>query len=75
MLSRFGFSLLLTGLVDASGAAFKNISLSLRQGTIWFSPKFVSIRTGLLNPGLATQALGGFFKSVDQGFAISVTFT
>jgi glycosyltransferase involved in cell wall biosynthesis len=74
MLSRFGFSLLLTGLVDGSGAAFKDISLSLRQGTIRFSPKFVSIRTGLLNPGLATQALGGFFKSVDQGFAISVTF-
>ena len=74
MFSRLGASLLLTGLVEQSGAALKDISLALKQGTIEVKPKFVSIHTGLLSPKLATQALGGFSRCLDQGFAISVTF-
>src|SRR5262249_5527829 len=37
-------------------------------------PRFVSVRTGLLNPTLATQALSGFFETLHQGFAVSATF-
>jgi hypothetical protein len=74
MFSRFGASLLLTGLVEESGAALKDISLALKQGTIEVKPKFMSMRAGLLSPGLATHALGGFSRCLDQGFAISMTF-
>ena len=73
-LSRFGFSLLLTGSVGENRATFRDITLVLKQGIVELSPKFVSIRTGLLSPKLATQALGRFVENLDKGFAISATF-
>src|SRR5690242_5770051 len=73
-LSRYGFSLLLNGLVDNCDTALDDISLVLRQGAAELVPKFVSVRTGLLSPALATQALSGFVETLHQGFAVSATF-
>jgi hypothetical protein len=74
-LSRFGFSLLLTGLAGSDRASVNAVSLVLRQRHLKLSPKFMSFRTGLLAPKLASRALGRFAANLNKGIAISATFS
>jgi hypothetical protein len=73
-LSRFGLSLLLTGIACHRRATLQRASLLLRQGNVELRPKFVSTHTRLLNSGLALRALGYFAENVDKGFMISASF-
>src|SRR5262245_33739739 len=73
-LSRFGFSVLLTGLANERWETLKEVSLVLKQGNLELKPKFISLRTKLLSPKLASRALGRFADNLDKGFVISATF-
>ena len=72
--SRFGFSLLLTGLASSDRSTINGISLVVKQGAVQLRPEFASFRNGLLKPRLATEALGRFAANLDKGIAISATF-
>src|SRR5262245_58179665 len=75
MLSRFGFSLLLTGMASSDGATVDAIAVTLTQGRLELCPKSSLFRARLLAPKLAEQALGRFNENLDKGFAIAVTFS
>lgn len=74
-LSRFGFSVLLTGLASSGPSTLRAVTLVLKQRDLELSPKSLSFRGGLLAPRLAQQALGRFVANLDKGIAISATFS
>src|SRR5262245_25418558 len=73
-LSRFGFSVLLTGIANKNGRTISAVSVVLKQGQISLTPDATCFRNRLLSPRSAAQALGDFPSNLLNGFAISLSF-
>lgn len=74
LLTRYGTSVLLTGIASHEGETIVAADLSLRQGNLEIKPSSSCLRTNLLNPTCSIHAYGSFSSNVGRGFALSLSF-